>query len=604
MGFLVPAALGFAAILPGIVALYFLKLRRKEREVSSTWLWRTVLRDRQANSLWQRLRVSLLLLLQLLAAAALVLGLGHPFAMMKGVTAGNTVILLDGTGTMQATDIAPSRFAAAKEEARAIIGQLPAGGKMSIILLTRSPQILAAHTADREALRSAIDSAEVTAGDGDIGQAFALAVSLLRGHEEDGQIFIIGGGRYRGVGELPPSPVPVSYIPIGAVAPNLAVSSFTTRLIEGQNTAFAQVSNFGPDTASATLEFWADGKMVAIERQTIEPGEGRAFTWAVPKDARVLEVKLPAPDALPLDNRAWTLAAGQQRSRVLLVTEGNPFLQKALTLVPGAQVTTVAHADYKPGDYDLYVFDRFLPPGGDAPGRMMLINPPGPTEERFVGRLLPRRTDPLLKFVETNDVRVNLAHVHTPSPDARVLLEGETEKGSIPLVWTEGNDRVLFGFSLQQSDLPLRIAFPILVQNLTGWLLPPAPVDHPFLQPGESAQLRPWPTATSLQVKLPDGSTQRWDVTPGMTPPFLETRSPGLYEVSQAVGGGVRESRFAVNLFSSLVSDLTPVPELKVPVLAEAGEAQTEAPRDLWRWLGWAALAALGLEWWVYRRGY
>jgi hypothetical protein len=604
MGFLAPLGLFFSAIIPGIVALYFLKLKRREREVSSTWLWRPILLDRQANSLWQKLRVSLLLLVQILAALALILAASHPFMTVKAVTAGNTVVLLDATGTMQATDVQPNRFAAAKAEARRLISNMPAGGSMSLVLLTRSPQILVAHSTDRDALRQALDGAVPTAGDGDLGQAMALATSLLRGREQDGQIVIIGSGHYRGAGEVPPSTVPVTYTPIGAAAPNLAVSTLTTRLVEGQAMAFAQVSNFGPATASATAEFWADGNLVTVERQNLEPGESRAFSWAVPKNASVLEVRLPAPDALDLDNRAWALASGQQRDRILLISEGNPFLLRALSLIPGAEVTTAAPKDFQPGDYDLYVFDRANPPEGAPPGRMLLIDPPGPTEERFVGAILPKKGDALLKYVDSSEVHINLAHVYPTAPDARILWEGETEKGTIPLIWTEGNDRAVFAFPLQQSDLPLRIAFPILMQNLAGWLLPPAPVDAPQVAPGESVALRPWPTATRMDVKLPDGSGQGWEITPGMNPPYLETTSPGLYAVTQKVGGGTRESRFAVNLFSSLVSDLTPAPELQVPVLPEAKAVQTEAPLDIWRWLGWAALAAVGLEWWVYRRGY
>jgi hypothetical protein len=569
VGFLVPAALAFAAIIPGIISLYFLKLKRREREVSSTWLWRPVLRDRQANALWQRLRVSLLLLIQLLAAAALILASAHPFATVKAVAAGNTVILLDATGTMQATDVAPSRFAAAKAQARQLISQMPAGGEMSLVLLTRSPEILLAHSGDRDALRQVLDQAQPTAGDGDLAQGLALAGSLLRGEEADGQIIVIGSGHYRGAGEIAPSPVPVTYVPIGGAAPNLAVSTFTTRLVEGQLTAFAQVSNFGPAATGATAEFWADGKLVAVERQSIEPGESRAITWAVPTDARELEVRLPAPDSLALDNRAWALAAGQQRSRILLVSEGNPFLLRALSLIPGATVDTAAAA--KDG-YDLYVYDR-VAPAQNPGGRLLLIDPPGPAEQRFVGAILPKKGDPLLKYVDTADVHINLAHVFTVGPDARILWEGETEKGTIPLIWTEGNDRVVFGFALQQSDLPLRIAFPVLMQNLAGWLLPPAPVDAPRVAPGESVALRPWPTATRLEVALPNGTSQSWDVTPSMTPPYLETTAPGLYRVTQQVGGTARPSAFVVNLFSSLVSDLTPAPDLQVPVLPEASAA-------------------------------
>ena len=72
MSLLAPLGLIGLLALPVIVALWMLKLRRPEREVSSTFLWQHLVRDVEANSPWQRLRRSLLLLLQLLCALLLV----------------------------------------------------------------------------------------------------------------------------------------------------------------------------------------------------------------------------------------------------------------------------------------------------------------------------------------------------------------------------------------------------------------------------------------------------------------------------------------------------------------------------------------------------
>ena len=59
-----------AAVPPAIVLLYFLKLKRQPLEVPSTYLWRKSIEDLHVNSIWQRLRQSLLLLLQLAARVA------------------------------------------------------------------------------------------------------------------------------------------------------------------------------------------------------------------------------------------------------------------------------------------------------------------------------------------------------------------------------------------------------------------------------------------------------------------------------------------------------------------------------------------------------
>src|SRR3954464_2901031 len=67
-----------AGIPVGIIALYFLKLRRRPVEVPSTLLWRRSLEDLHVNSLFQRLRRNLLLFLQLLAIFLAMLALAGP----------------------------------------------------------------------------------------------------------------------------------------------------------------------------------------------------------------------------------------------------------------------------------------------------------------------------------------------------------------------------------------------------------------------------------------------------------------------------------------------------------------------------------------------
>ena len=88
--FLTPLAFLLGLLALPILVLYMLKMRRRQVEVSSVLLWQRLLRDREANAPWQRLKRNLLLILQLLLLAALVFHVvvavfAAAFALVKGV---------------------------------------------------------------------------------------------------------------------------------------------------------------------------------------------------------------------------------------------------------------------------------------------------------------------------------------------------------------------------------------------------------------------------------------------------------------------------------------------------------------------------------------
>jgi len=634
MGFLTPFFLLFAALSIPILILYMLKLRRRDVLVSSTLLWQRLLRDREANAPWQRLRRNLLLLLQLLILAFLTLALARPFVPAPAVVSGSVVVLLDASASMQATDVGPTRFEAARRAAQGIVAGLRAGDVATIIAVGPQPQVLASATSDRVLLRRALEGVAPTNGPADWENGFALAAAGLAGVQDVSVVIISDGALPQA---LPALPGQVRFVGVGGGGDNLAIVALATRGGPAGPQAFLRVVNYGDVDAEPLVEFFANGVLFDARRLSVPAHSSAGLTLTdLPYDVQVLQARLAVEDALPLDNTAWTVHVSPVSGRVLLVSSGNLFLERALGVLPGVELVRLTPGQPLPAEpYDLYVYDGMITgtlpagnlwliaPSSSLPGREGLgggEDSPLPLREGLgeggfpigVGGFFTTTTitrvlddDPLLRHVDLSTVHILQARAVEPPPGARVLVEAEGGPLLFVAERPEGRLAVL-AFDLHDSDLPLQVAFPILVANLTNWLLPGGAARLPVtVRPADAVPIQPDPEATDVRVTAPDGT--RYTLPVGGEPAaFAATDQLGVYRVEQLVPSGAIQSvaYFAVNLFDEGESDIRPQDTVRVgqaEVVAQ-GRAE-EGRREFWPWLSGAALAVLAVEWWAYQVG-
>src|SRR5580658_7717361 len=153
------AAAAAAIVVPSLLILYFLKLRRREMPVSSTLLWKKAIQDLQVNAPFQRLRRNLLLFLQMLLLLLLCLALAQPILNYQRGAGPLTVILIDRSASMGATDGqgGVTRLDEAKRRAKELVDTLPRNGVAMVITFDDGAETLQAYTGDTGLLKSAID---------------------------------------------------------------------------------------------------------------------------------------------------------------------------------------------------------------------------------------------------------------------------------------------------------------------------------------------------------------------------------------------------------------------------------------------------------------
>ncbi|MGI9149242.1 MAG: VWA domain-containing protein [Chloroflexota bacterium] len=614
MGFLAPTAfLAGAALLLAIVATYLLRPRRPARRVSSTFLWLAALTDVQAQQPWRRIPPSLLLLLQVAALAAMVSALARPYVLSAESSGPFSIVLVDASASMQATDAGPSRLEVARTRVAQMIDALEPGKTMAIVSLDAQPRVLAPPSGDRGQLHRALDSLQATTQSANLGVALSIARSLAEGHA-DAQVTAIGDGSLDRSQAPPAFPLPVRYIGVGGSdAANLSVTGLSTRSVDGNLSALARVMNYASQVRTVSLVLRVDGARFDSHALTIEPGSAADTQWDdLPANARTLEAQLDQPDSLALDNAAWVVVGGDRPTRVLLVSDGNVFVERALGLRSNTQVTRVSPGDYAPRAqaFDLIVLDGFVPPVLPTGSSVLLLHPP--VDNGFVSSSAvdvpisslgaARADDPLLGDVSLSAVHVGRArHLEAPGWADIVLTSPETP---LLLVGEQSGRRVgVLGFDVHQSDLPLQPGFPVLMQHLLDWLVPAGSTATPVVQVGESVSIAPLPEATSVEVISPDGRQVQL-APPLPSPPFSGTDVPGLYQVVQrdAVGRETR-SFFAANFFNPRESQLAPGLDAGPPGLGPRREP-LKAPQEFWKALAGVALACLavetGLAWWQF----
>ncbi len=116
----------------------------------------------------------------LLALGALVFAMARPQTMLKVPKEEATVILVtDVSGSMNATDVEPTRLAAAKASGVDLIDKLPKGFKMSLIAFSTGVNIVVPPTTDRELMLKGIASLR-SAGGTAMGDALVTAIDVAR----------------------------------------------------------------------------------------------------------------------------------------------------------------------------------------------------------------------------------------------------------------------------------------------------------------------------------------------------------------------------------------------------------------------------------------
>lgn len=652
------------ATVPLLVALYFLKLRRLPRPIASTLLWRRSLEDIRANAPFQRLRMNILLLLQLAILALLAVAIAQPQVDVGLRRGGKTVLLIDNSASMNAIDMSEdrskpkTRLEVAKELARAKVDKLFGGGLFSggsgqvmVIAFADRAEILCPFSDSRAQVLQAIDDIEPTDARTSISDAMALARAFTTQTDAQGEfkeaepaaLELFSDGN---IEDLPEQSLTreewglFRYTMLGtAKADNAGVAAIAAERSPespSQIQVFAAVVTGNAEPVLTDVQLAVDGTVIAITPEPVEippatvedSGITRSERKQVvyrpfdqPRDA-VVEVSIPREDDLPVDNAAALTVAPARRLRVALVGDHSFVLRSLLEGMALEQLVRMSVEDFESSwstmaadGFDVYVLHDYTPSEGKRlpPGRYLSFS------GRPLASMLPydtktgvlvkstRDEHPVFRYVSLEDLVVAKLDAITVGREYETLAE--TSDAPLILSYDQGGVRLLHvAFDPLESTWPFQRSWANFVPNAVEWLGSSGEaLALSSLQPGDTASFRIPASAQNVELELPDGTTvpvaMRDDDRGQFT--WGPLRRAGIYTVRWTEPGreGRQSRRFTANILDDAEGRIRPVEKLRLGQHDVTGvEASIHTRSSLWPLLLGAALVVVLLEWWVYQR--
>lgn len=609
------------------VALYVLKMRRRAVPVPFAKIWARLVKDQDATSLFSQLKRLLSLLLQLALLALLLFALGDPRMAASLVSGRNVVVLLDASASMKATDVGPSRMDAAREEVRKLARGLSGSDRMLVAQMDAAITPLSTLTSDVIEIEAAVNKVRATDARADFPRALRFATDTLRGLSK-AEIIVVSDGALGpasdSLGDVGLGDIGLSLLPVGSGTENAAITQFSVRrypLDRSRYEVMLEVTNTSDTPMDVALSLLGDGEIVDSTRLKLAAHERLPrFYPNLSGASRTLEATITkadgSRDVLPADDHAYALLPERRRVKVQAVTKGNTYLEAALLLDEYLDVTLVSPDKYPAkGRYEVTIFDGAPPKWVDGSGAALYLDPSGEFSPVKIGKDLEDfgfddwdKKSPLLRWMVLDAIGIGKGHELLTEKEDKILgssLDEKTGKKRPILVSGRRDSRfVALGFDPRDSDIVLRIAWPLLLLNSinefveddarylssyrTGevWHVPAPPAG-----PGGTVKLLS-PDKTERSLTLQDGRA----VVLGLDAGFYTLRG-GTKEAPQ-------DFAFAANLSDVTESTVAPVKTLAVGGKNAGAVAgfTIGVRREVWIYLLIAAVLVTALEWFTYHR--
>lgn len=618
MHFLYFWPLALLILIPVIIIMYLLKQKAEDKPFSSLKLWRELYKNMQANTPWEKLKKNLLMIVQILTVIVIIAALMSPYIKSQTRAKGHIVLVIDTSGSMNTMyNERYTRLEAAVIEACAYVDNLAAGVPVSVITSDQESALIVADSTDKALIKQRLKNIKASNYVGDCSKGVSMAESMIAQWEDSEVVYFTD-----------------SYVSCKSTGGYVVsvYSDVDNAFIEyvghgtgkdGLTTVIVKVVNNKKATLKTDINLYGDGEIIAVSEIEVVSGEsGIAYFENIDFDGSILMAELnDANDALAADDVCYDVISAADAAAmldVLLMTNQNLYLEKAVALIDGVNVTKSddidSFAEFEKDGYDMYIFDGMLPDWLPESGSILIFNCENDeiytVAEEFENVLIKTEDTKYTKYLTDYSFgAANVKGMELPYWGESFLAVGEYSAGFI------GNYNsqtiCVVGFDVHDTELPLKTEFPILIYNIMEASVNTGMLSSGVLNSGSTVRVSGKLDGKLPVICYPDGSKTELS---GNIANFTDTNDIGVYSVSQitAAAAGAENDElsesFVVNFpKSESVIKNTPMHGMSeggtLNVVSASATAAAVSAFNLRNVIIVIALILLLLEWIIYIRG-
>lgn len=484
--------LTFLILVPVIILLYLLKQKVKDEPFSSTLLWQEIYKNLEARTPFEKLKQNILMYLQILLMLLLIFALMAPVLKKGGKAQENVILVLDNSASMEYQyDDKDTRLQYSIKEAKKEIDALSEDAVVTLISCGSEAAVVY-QGKDKTTLKARLSGLKTELEAGNLNQA-ANVVNSVIADMENVRVICYTDTDFASEELTKGNKKAVLVVEdIYSKGENCSLDYVNYSAEKDVVEALCKVTNYGEEEVTQDVSLYMNSDIVDVQSVTVKPGESETIYFEPQKmtldGSAVLKAELSDRDSLPTDNSQSIAVVAAKERKVLLLSEGNVFLEKALSLDDSVTVYKSDNAgvlNQTEDIYDLYVFDGIgLPDDFDVSklpeqaGYLFLNYDKDFYGKQYMGKesevtdtVLGFSDSPVTQYIEDYTFGITKAVTYT-IPDWGVPFL-KTESGGIVGYYgmAEQHNIGVLGFDIHNTDFALQTEFPIFMSQLCDVLL-------------------------------------------------------------------------------------------------------------------------------------